>query len=256
MSREYIEQGLPWSWTVERVLGAIADRSSNVVLVAARADVLGFGIMYYGDQRAHLALLAVQPAHRRQGWGGRLLRWLIEPARALDLARVQLEARADNPDAIAFYERHGFRRRGTLAGYYRGSIDAVRLERALRAGEAGPMVAPVRILRDQEIGEIGVYRLEGPMSLEQASAQGAAAIAMARAQQLQRLLILAAGLELPTPPAVLDRALIGERWAAAAGAIMRVAVVTGAITGAMGRGAVANVFDTETAARAWLAQRP
>ncbi|HXN11020.1 MAG TPA: GNAT family N-acetyltransferase [Steroidobacteraceae bacterium] len=250
MSREFIEYGLPWSWTGERVLHAIADRSSNVVLAAGRSGVLGFGIMHYGDAHAHLALLAVQPAHRQQGWGGRLLNWLLEPARSLGLLRVLVEARADNPRAIAFYERHGFSRRATVAGYYRGAIDAVRLERPLCESRGDPMTTPVQI---EGAGGIGVYRLEGPMPLEQAIAQGTTAIVIARAQQLDRLLILAQGLELPAVPTVLDRYRIGERWAAAAGGAMYVAVV--ALTVAMNRGAKAHVFDSEPAARAWLARQ-
>ena len=260
MSRDYIEQGLPWSWTTERVARAIGDRSSNVVLAAAGGGVIGFGIMYYGDERAHLSLLAVQPAHRQQGWGGRLLAWLLEPAHALDLPRVQVEARSDNPRAIAFYERHGFSRCGTVAGYYRGAIDAVRLERPLCASPGVPMTAALQIEREDAIA---VYRLDGPMTLEQAVGQGTAAIALARAQQLPKLLILATGLELPSAPTVLDRYRIGERWAEAAGAAICVAVVTRAelidpqkfaVTVAMNRGARADVFDSEAAARAWLAQ--
>ncbi len=259
MSREFIEQGLPWSWTAERVGHAIVERSSNVVLAAGRDALIGFGIMHYGDTHAHLALLAVQPAYRRQGWGGRLLRWLLEPARALGLLRVLVEARADNPLAIAFYERHGFSRRATVAGYYRGAIDAVRLERTLCEAQGDPMTTPVLI---EHADGIGVYRLDGAMPLEQAIAQGTAAIVMARARMLDRLLILAGGLQLPALPGVLDRYHIGERWAAAAGAAISVAVVARtemidpqkfAVTVASNRGARANVFDSEPAARAWLA---
>lgn len=262
MSRDYIEQGLPWSWTAERVMRAIRDRSSNVVVAAARAGTLGFGIMHYGEDSAHLALLAVEPAYRRQGWGGRLLSWLLEPALALDLRLVQVEARSDNAGAIAFYEGHGFSRRARIGGYYRGAIDAVRLERPLRAALGDPMLGPVQIQREQGLG---VYRLEGPMSIEQAMARGTAAIALARAQQLPKLLILASAMELPAPATVLERYRVGEALAQASGDAVSVAIVVRAelidpqkfaITVAMNRGARANVFDSEPAARAWLAQMP
>ncbi len=262
MSRDYIEQGLPWSWTPERVLRAILDRSSNVLLAAARTEPLGFGIMQYGAHSAHLSLLAVQPAHRLQGWGGRLLAWLLEPARALDLRCVQVEARSDNPGAIAFYERHGFDRRERIPGYYRGAIDAVRLERPLGQGRGDSMTVPVQIQREQQIG---VYRLEGSMSMDQAIERSIAAIALARAQQLRKLLILAAGLELPALPTVLERYRLGERLAESAGGAFPVAVVTRAeyidpqkfgVTVAMNRGTKTDVFDSEPAARAWLAQLP
>jgi hypothetical protein len=122
------------------------------------------------------------------------------------------------------------------------------------------MTAAVQIQREDSIG---VFRLEGAMSLEQAIGQGTAAIALSRAQQLRKLLILAAGLELSALPTVLDRYRIGELWAEAAGGVVSVAIVTRAelidpqkfaVTVAMNRGATANVFDSEPAARAWLAQ--
>lgn len=140
MSRDYIEYGLGWSWTHARVLKAIGDRSTNVALVRTTDAVLGFGIMRYGEQRAHLTLLAVQPAARGQGLGAVLLSWLEKSAVIAGLERVQLEARADNPDAIAFYHEQGYEKAGTVPGYYRGTVDAVRLEKALWAPSGQPLV--------------------------------------------------------------------------------------------------------------------
>lgn len=131
MSRDCIESGLAWSWTVPRVLRAIADPASNVAILATGATLLGFGIMSYGEDVAHLALLAVQPAHRSRGLGSRLLEWLEKPAAVAGIRRVRLEARSDNPRAIGFYRRCGYRIAARVPGYYQGRIDAVRLEKVL-----------------------------------------------------------------------------------------------------------------------------
>ena len=131
MSREYIEYGLGWSWTQARVLKAIQDDSTNVAVVQDRTSVVAFGIMRYGEERAHLVLLGVAAGHRKRGLGGVLLGWLEKCAVTAGLERVQLEARADNPDAIAFYLEQGYGRAGTVPGYYRGAVDAVRLEKRL-----------------------------------------------------------------------------------------------------------------------------
>ena len=131
MSREYIEYGLGWSWTQARVLKAIQDEATNVAIVHERAGVVAFGIMRYGEERAHLVLLGVAAGHRKRGLGGLLLAWLEKSAVTAGLERVQLEARADNPDAIAFYVEQGYARVGTVPGYYRGAVDAVRLEKRL-----------------------------------------------------------------------------------------------------------------------------
>jgi [ribosomal protein S18]-alanine N-acetyltransferase len=131
MSREYIEYGLGWSWTQHRVIKAMHDDSTNVAVSLERGAVTAFGIMRYGEQRAHLVLLGVAPQHRKRGLGALMLTWLEKCAVAAGLERVQLEARADNPDAIGFYVDQGYSQAGTVPGYYRGAIDAVRLEKPL-----------------------------------------------------------------------------------------------------------------------------
>ena len=131
MSRDYIEYGLGWSWTPARVLAAVGDRSTNTAVLAERDDIVGFGIMHYGDDSAHLALLAVRPNQQQRGLGAQLIAWLEKPARVACIERIRLEARADNPNAIGFYRRQGFRESGRIAGYYRGAVDAVRLEKSL-----------------------------------------------------------------------------------------------------------------------------
>lgn len=131
MSREYIEYGLGWSWTPQRVLKAIHDRSTNVAVIHEDGAIQGFGIMSYGEVKAHLALLGVEPARRQRGLGAALLGWLEKCALTAGLERIQLEARADNPRAIDFYEDRGYRPIGSVAGYYCGTVDAVRLEKRL-----------------------------------------------------------------------------------------------------------------------------
>jgi [ribosomal protein S18]-alanine N-acetyltransferase len=134
MSRDYIEYGLGWSWTPARVLAAVSDRATNVAVLNEQAALAGFGIMHYGDETAHLALLAVRPNQQQRGLGALLMAWLEKPALVAGIERVRLEARADNPNAIGFYRKQGFREAGRIAGYYRGSIDAVRLEKRLGVG--------------------------------------------------------------------------------------------------------------------------
>ena len=133
MSRQYIEQGLGWSWNVARVDAAIRNASTNVAVMHERDDVIGFAIMQYGDDNAHLALLAVHPDYRQRGLAAALLAWLEKCADTAGIGRVTVEARCDNPVAIAFYERQGYVQLARVAGYYRGVLDAVRMEKNLWA---------------------------------------------------------------------------------------------------------------------------
>ena len=131
LSRDNIEHGLAWSWTAARVLHAIHEPSTNVAVVEKHNQVHAFGIMHYGDEAAHLALLAVDPAHRHQHMGARLVAWLEQSARAAGIQHIRLEARADNLAAIAFYQRLGFAQSGRVTGYYEGILDAVQFAKRL-----------------------------------------------------------------------------------------------------------------------------
>lgn len=131
LSRDLIESGLEWSWTTERVAASIRDRAALVVAARAAERIVGFGIMRYGEDAAHLDLLGVEPGHRRAGLGRRILEWLEKPAVLAGLASVLLEVRASNRGAQAFYERLGYRTRAHLAGYYHGRESALRMARAL-----------------------------------------------------------------------------------------------------------------------------
>ena len=127
LSRDRIEQGLGWSWTAPRVLRSIADRSTNALVSADGARVLGFGIMKYHDDEAHLLLLAVRADAGRRGIGSALVTWLEQSARVAGVGQVVLEARLANAAARAFYAKLGYREIQTLPGYYQGREACVRL---------------------------------------------------------------------------------------------------------------------------------
>jgi len=52
LSRDYIEQGLGWSWNSARVRRAIRDPDINVAVVRSNAGILAFGIMSYRGEVA------------------------------------------------------------------------------------------------------------------------------------------------------------------------------------------------------------
>ena len=131
MSRDEIEQGLPWSWTESRVLGAIQNVDTNVAVVGERGALAAFGIMAYRDEVAHLLLFSVRPAHRRKGLGRALLRWLEAVGVAAGIQRVVVECRRDNAAARNFYAEFGYHEMEIAKGYYRGVEDAIRLEKWL-----------------------------------------------------------------------------------------------------------------------------
>ena len=127
LSRDLIETGLGWSWTPKRVERAISD-SENLALVAeTRIEIVGFGLMEFHTNHAHLTLFAVREAHQRRGLGTRMLEWMTESARTAGCDRIVLEVRSTNEGAQWFYERAGYAAEKTLPGYYDGKEAAVRM---------------------------------------------------------------------------------------------------------------------------------
>ena len=137
MARDLIEHGLGWTWTKERISRSIRHPDTNAI-VAERGDrVVGFSIMKYGDDEAHLVLLAVRPEHARLGVGRSLIEWLERSARVAGVGSIGLEARASNASARAFYRRMGYAQTQVLPGYYGGRETSVRMVKALAVARTG-----------------------------------------------------------------------------------------------------------------------
>lgn len=133
MSRDFIEAGLGWRYSPARIAGLIADRDhSALVACDASGSPQGFAVMKFGDEHAHLLLLAVRPARRRLGLGRALVDWLLASARVAGIAAVRLELRADNAGALAFYRRLGFVETGVVPAYYAAQLPARRMALRLR----------------------------------------------------------------------------------------------------------------------------
>lgn len=162
MSRDFVEQGLSWSWTPARVQHFIMGPDASVVVArrdrratrfggTAAADpryggagchsgrrrgdgrrgIDAFAIMQFDDDVAHLNLLAVAPEHRRQGLGRQLMEWLTVTAIEAGVFRINLELRTQNEGAREFYARLAFEPMGIIEGYYQGREAALRMSRRL-----------------------------------------------------------------------------------------------------------------------------
>jgi ribosomal protein S18 acetylase RimI-like enzyme len=144
LSRDYIEHGLGWSWTTERVRKSHLCRNTNVLVAcksrnlnqvkrskkqtdipAGGPQVAGFGIMHYGTTEANLNLLAVIPQYRRLGIAKLMVLWLEKSASTAGIDVVYLQCRARNTAAQLFYQKLGYRKLRELPNYYSGKESAV-----------------------------------------------------------------------------------------------------------------------------------
>lgn len=136
LSRDLIEAGLGWEYRPQRIAAIIGDADTVTLVARALARPVGFAAMRFGEDRAHLILLAVQPAHQRRGIARRMIDWLLESALVAGVASIHVELRADNAPAFAFYRSMGFAETFRVRGYYRGRETAVRMLWMLRPPSA------------------------------------------------------------------------------------------------------------------------
>jgi ribosomal-protein-alanine N-acetyltransferase len=143
MSQAHVEAGLRPAWSAARIRWHVRDADSVVLTSRLAAALAGFAIMRYGDDTAHLNLLAVDPAHRRRGVARAMLRWLEETALTAGTFVIGLELRESNEAARAFYRTLGYRELGQIPGYYQGVESAIRMARDVRgttSGAYGPIL--------------------------------------------------------------------------------------------------------------------
>ncbi|HRH88563.1 MAG TPA: GNAT family N-acetyltransferase [Rubrivivax sp.] len=138
MSRDLIETGMAWSYDVPRISRLLREAETSAPVAVDAHTLAGFAVMRFGDESAHLVLLAVDPRYQRRGVARRLLAWLLESALTAGIAELRLELRAGNAGARAFYLASGFDDDGLVSGYYPNGEAALRMRRVLRpADQAG-----------------------------------------------------------------------------------------------------------------------
>jgi ribosomal protein S18 acetylase RimI-like enzyme len=71
-------------------------------------EVVGTVLAGYDGFRGWVYHLAVHPAHRRRGFGRRLMQSAERRLRALGCPKLNLQVRARNAGVVAFYEALGY----------------------------------------------------------------------------------------------------------------------------------------------------
>lgn len=113
-------------------------RRIALVAVVPRAGMIGFLVSRLVEREAELESIAVCGSEQRKGAGRLLLDSLLPALAGLGILRLDLELRASNRPAEAFYLRYGFRGVGSRPDYYADPVeDAVLMSLDVRAGRRG-----------------------------------------------------------------------------------------------------------------------
>jgi ribosomal-protein-alanine N-acetyltransferase len=130
----FVEQ--PWTEAVFWSELAGVPETRWYVVAEDAAGPAGYAGLFATQHEADVQTVAVRGDRQGQGLGHRLVAALLEEARRRKVSRVLLEVRDNNLAAQRLYSQHGFAAVGRRRGYYGPGLDAVVMERHLRAGEA------------------------------------------------------------------------------------------------------------------------
>jgi ribosomal-protein-alanine N-acetyltransferase len=127
----------PTAWSLAMFVLELSKPSGICLAAVLRGRIAGYMICSRYDTVWHLMNIAVDDRLRRQGIATALLDRLFEEADQPG-EQYTLEVRPSNREAIALYERFGFRSAGRRRGYYHDNKeDAVIMWRTVASLEPG-----------------------------------------------------------------------------------------------------------------------
>jgi [ribosomal protein S18]-alanine N-acetyltransferase len=103
---------------------AEARAKSNTKTKSPKISIAGFCVTAHEDDWGYIITIDVLEPYRRLGVGTLLLAEAERRLGANGAQEIGLDTAVDNAAAIAFWQKHGYRIRGTRKGYYPGGRDA------------------------------------------------------------------------------------------------------------------------------------
>ena len=109
-------RSFPAPWSLAMFVLELSKPSGICLAASSGGELVGYLVCSRYDRVWHLMNVAVAPEHRRLGVASQLIVQLIEEGG--DELPFTLEVRVSNREAIAMYERLGFRSAGVRPRYY------------------------------------------------------------------------------------------------------------------------------------------
>jgi ribosomal-protein-alanine acetyltransferase len=104
----------------------LARKCGGLFLVANKGSkVLGYSTTCIRGPRAELVSIAVHPRHRGRGAASALMDSTLRRLRRRQIERFVLMVKVSNLQALAFYEKYGFRRYRRAPSYYEDGADGL-----------------------------------------------------------------------------------------------------------------------------------
>ncbi|PKM82276.1 MAG: ribosomal-protein-alanine N-acetyltransferase [Firmicutes bacterium HGW-Firmicutes-13] len=114
------QQSYPNPWPLHLFVTELKDNKYSCYLVLRHeSKIIAYGGMWVFVKEAHITNLAVDPNFRNQGYGGIVLKSLMEEAGKRGAGNVSLEVRVSNYTAKKLYNKYGFSVVDVRKEYYR-----------------------------------------------------------------------------------------------------------------------------------------
>jgi ribosomal-protein-alanine N-acetyltransferase len=104
---------------------------ADCVVAEARGRIVGFCLTANKGAQGYIITIDVLEEFRRHGAGSALVSEVERRLMTLGVRRVRLETATDNESAIAFWQKHGYRKRAVRKGYYPGGRDAYAMSKTM-----------------------------------------------------------------------------------------------------------------------------
>lgn len=108
-------QYAPWS---EKLFAEGLERHRCMVAINQQQQIVGFSIVQFIVDEAHLLNIAVEPTQQKQGIGKVLLDDVLVNSQQKKASTIFLEVRESNQRAIQLYQAAGFNEIGLRKNYY------------------------------------------------------------------------------------------------------------------------------------------
>lgn len=112
VSRETAEEGVEEWYAPERLADELGRGRARVLVAEREGEVVGFAHAVWDDEEGHVLRLYVDPDHRREGVGSRLLERVRDDLFAQGVDRIRAMVLLENDVGNDFYRTFGFEASG------------------------------------------------------------------------------------------------------------------------------------------------
>jgi [ribosomal protein S18]-alanine N-acetyltransferase len=108
-------------------------QGADCVVAEESGNPIGFCLTAHRDARGYIVTIDVLESRRGKHAGSKLLAESERRLAANGMSEIDLETATDTESVVAFWLKHGYRKRGQMKGYYPGGRDAYAMRKTLEA---------------------------------------------------------------------------------------------------------------------------